>query len=176
LKCVPKPVRRFFVEGPVWLVDDTECALEIIRLFLEKSGISTVIYSCPLKALHDLEQGQLPQLVVTDFSMPKMSGTEFLDAVKSIIPDVPAIIITGDPSPIPSHYKHVPIIEKGQINFIHDLLNQIRTLQQCSPTKTSFKNGKKIPRTTLPNAGVLSKKKKSNSREKILASGKGFVI
>lgn len=107
------------MEGPVWLVDDIDCALEIIRLFLEKKGISTVIYNCPLKALHDLEQGQIPQLIVTDFSMPKMSGTEFLDAAHSILPNVPAIIITGDPSPIPSHYKHLPIIEKGHLSLIH---------------------------------------------------------
>jgi CheY-like chemotaxis protein len=164
------------VEGPVWLVDDMESALVIIRLFLEKNGISTVIYNCPLKALHDLEQGQIPQLIVTDFSMPKMSGTEFLDAVHSTLPNVPAIIITGDPSPIPSHYKHLPIIIKGHLNFIHDLLRQIRALQLISPAKSSFKNSKKISRTKLPNAIALTKKKKSNNREKILVSGEGFVI
>lgn len=164
------------MESPVWLVDDTECVLEIIRLFLEKNGISTVIYSCPLKALHDLEQGQIPQLIVTDFSMPKMSGTEFLDAVSSIIPNVPAIIITGDPSPIPLRYQHIPIIEKGQINFIHDLLHQISTLQQVFLTKNNYKNEKKVPRTTLPKAGALSKKKKINNREKVFASGEGFSL
>ncbi len=52
------PMRRFFVKGPVWLVDDMECALEIMRLFLEKNGNSTVIYSCPLKALHDLNRAK----------------------------------------------------------------------------------------------------------------------
>lgn len=159
------------MESPVWLVDDTECVLEIIRLFLEKNGISTVIYSCPLKALQDLEQGQIPQLIVTDFSMPKMSGSEFLDAARSIIPDVPAIIITGDPSPIPQRYEHVPIVEKGQINFIHDLLHQIRTSQQVFSTKNSYKNGKKAPGTPLQKAGTLTKKKKTNNREKVFASG-----
>jgi CheY-like chemotaxis protein len=164
------------VEGPVWLVDDMDCALEIIRLFLEKNGISTVIYNCPLKALHDLEQGHIPQLIVTDFSMPKMSGTDFLDAVHSILPNVPAIIITGDPSPIPSHYKHLPIIEKGHLNFIHNLLQQIRTLQLISIEKTNYKNAKRISRTKLPNAVALSKKKKNNNREKILVSGDGFAL
>jgi DNA-binding NtrC family response regulator len=108
--------------------------------------------------------------------MPKMSGTDFLDAVHSILPNVPAIIITGDPSPIPSHYKHLPIIEKGHLNFIHNLLQQIRTLQLISIEKTNYKNAKRISRTKLPNAVALSKKKKNNNREKILVSGDGFAL
>ncbi len=123
------------MENPVWLIDDMECALEIVKLFLEKHGFSTVVYSCPLKALHDLEQGQKPQLVITDYSMPEMSGTDFLDVVRSFIPDVPAIIITGDPTPIPLKYKNIPIIEKGHIDFIKNLINQILKIKMKSESK-----------------------------------------
>lgn len=123
------------MENPVWLIDDMECALEIVKLFLEKHGFSTVIYSSPLKALHDLEQGQKPQLVITDYSMPEMSGTDFLDVVRSFFPDVPAIIITGDPTPIPLKYKDIPIIEKGHIDFIKNLVNQILKIKMQSESK-----------------------------------------
>lgn len=113
------------MKGPVWLVDDMECALEIMKLFLEKNGYTTEVYSCPLKALHDLEQGQKPQLIITDYCMPEMSGTDFLDTAHSIFPDLPCIIITGDPSPIALKYRSIPIVEKGHIDFIKQLLEQV---------------------------------------------------
>ena len=154
------------VEDPVWLVDDMECALEVIRLFLEKKGISTVIYNRPLNALHDLEQGQMPQLIVTDFSMPEMSGAEFLDAVHAIIPNMPAIIITGDPSQIPSHYTHLPIIEKGQTSFIHDLLQQIQKMEIPFFARDGLRKEKKTSKTPYSNVDVMSQMKKIATENK----------
>ena len=160
------------MEDPVWLVDDMVCALEVIRLFLEKKGISTVIYNCPLKALHDLEQGQMPQLIVTDFCMPEMSGTEFLDAVHSIIPNMPAIIITGDPSQIPSHYAHIPIIEKGQLSFINDLLQQIQKMETLLFARKGLKKENMVPKTSVTNVSVISKRKKPPTESKHSLPGK----
>lgn len=138
------------MKGPVWLIDDMEFALDIIKLFLQKEGYTTVVYSCPLKALHDLEQGQVPWLIVTDFCMPSMNGIEFIDAVHSTHKGIPAIIITGDPDSINKKNLRFPVIEKGKTTFMKDLLKMVHSfdsyvfqemeteIDQGASAKTSF--------------------------------------
>jgi len=60
--------------------------------------------------------------------MPEMTGTEFLTAAQTIVPNLPAIIITGDPDAIPIKHKNFPVIEKGGLNFIKDLLSKVNSL------------------------------------------------
>jgi NifB/MoaA-like Fe-S oxidoreductase len=88
--------------------------------------------------------------------MPEMLGTDFIDAAHSILPDLPSIIITGDPTPIPLKYRNYPIIEKGQINFINQLLEQVLVvLSGDVPEK--LHNRKKSK--TISGTGLLNRRK-----------------
>lgn len=164
--CIKNDIRGFCVKGPVWLIDDMDSVLDIISLFLEREGFSTVTFNCPLKALHDIEQGEKPQLIISDYSMPGMTGTEFLIAAQTIIPNVPAIIITGDPDAVPLMHQNIPIIEKGDINFIKNLLTKIENIGTgLSAAKNLNAQTPVAPKKRSKKRGSLSKSKKNISNK-----------
>ncbi len=81
---------------PIWIVDDDQS----IRFVLEKALLREQLPSRSftnarevLKALD--EDGQPPQVLVSDIRMPGGSGLELLDKVKAKYPGLPVIIMTA---------------------------------------------------------------------------------
>jgi PAS domain S-box-containing protein len=76
-------------------VDDEPALLEIGKLFLENSGITTVdtVTSAP-KALLALAKKRY-DAIISDYQMPEMDGIEFLKQVRASKNPVPFIIFTG---------------------------------------------------------------------------------
>jgi PAS domain S-box-containing protein len=76
-------------------VDDEPALLEIGKLFLENSGITTVdtVTSAP-KALLALAKKRY-DAIISDYQMPEMDGIEFLKQVRASGNSVPFIIFTG---------------------------------------------------------------------------------
>lgn len=69
-------------EGHILLVDDEENILDIMRMFLERSGFRV---STAISGRHALEEvaRDLPDLVVSDVNMPEMNGHEFFRAMQA---------------------------------------------------------------------------------------------
>ena len=89
------------MNGQIVIVDDMAIAVELMKTILNRAGYQNIItYECPLRALHDIEQGLNPLLVISDFRMPTLNGVQFLEAVLTINPSVASVIITGDPGSI----------------------------------------------------------------------------
>ena len=135
------------MEGPIVVVDDMEIALDLMKTFMNRAGFQNInIYDSPLKALHDIEQGLCPGLIITDYRMPGLNGIQFLDAVSTVFPGVPAIIISGAPDSIPRISENYKILEKGGTDFFKILISLIKNIDNNnSPTeqptgKTSDKN------------------------------------
>ena len=77
-------------------VDDEEPLVLLITRTLKRLGYRVSGYTNPLEALHALRQDPRTfQAVVTDLSMPQMSGTDFAREVLELCPAMPIVLTTG---------------------------------------------------------------------------------
>ena len=78
----------------ILFVDDDPTAGDLFARFTRQSPFAVTVHRNPVDALSDFrEQGA--QLIVTDLSMPEMSGIELLRNIRELSDTVPVIIITG---------------------------------------------------------------------------------
>ena len=78
----------------VLVVDDDPSVMEVTSLLLEEHGYPVVAISDPTYAMDKLRENNIG-VVLTDIKMPMLSGTELLDKVRDIYPDMPVILMTG---------------------------------------------------------------------------------
>ena len=81
----------------VVLVDDEEIVLTGIQKVykLEEYGFCVVgAFTDAREALEKLE-GLSPELIITDMKMPNMSGLEFIDRAKRIVPEAEYVVLSG---------------------------------------------------------------------------------
>ena len=80
----------------VLLVDDHAEVRRTTSAVLEDLGHTVVEAANGAEALEALKSGDCDyDLMISDYAMPHVSGTEFLRAARELCPDVPALIITG---------------------------------------------------------------------------------
>jgi PAS domain S-box-containing protein len=87
-----------FVMGTenILLVDDEKDILAVGSELLKFHGYSVTTYSSSLDAFqHFKEDPTAYDLVITDMTMPNLSGDLFGEKIKQIRPDIPVIICTG---------------------------------------------------------------------------------
>jgi two-component system chemotaxis sensor kinase CheA len=80
----------------VLVVDDHAQAREVISRLLEAEGYNVVIATNGAEAIEQLES--MPEIgaVVTDVTMPDMTGVELAYHVKEHYPTLPIAIVSGD--------------------------------------------------------------------------------
>ena len=84
--------------GHVLLVDDETALLEMLHTSLVKLGFRVSSYRDPQSALRAfLWEPESFQVLVTDLTMPHMSGELLAEAIWAVTPDLPAILLSGDP-------------------------------------------------------------------------------
>ncbi len=80
----------------ILLVDDEEVIVSLETQMLERLGYIVTPHSNSLDALEDFKiSPESFDLVITDMSMPNMTGAQFAKKIISIRPDVPVIICSG---------------------------------------------------------------------------------
>jgi signal transduction histidine kinase len=79
----------------VLVVDDDELVREILMTSLEDAGFLALGAENGARALEHLSQGARVDALVTDFSMPGMSGMELIREVQLRMPGLPTILLTG---------------------------------------------------------------------------------
>ncbi|RLB86870.1 MAG: hybrid sensor histidine kinase/response regulator [Deltaproteobacteria bacterium] len=103
----PREIRNILV------VDDEQIVLSTTKRLLERSGYTCKTASSGKEALELLQKEKF-ELVISDISMPKMTGLELMDKCKEIYPDLSFIITTGHVG----KYSFGDIIEAGAADFI----------------------------------------------------------
>ncbi|MFH0821341.1 MAG: PAS domain S-box protein [Pseudomonadota bacterium] len=77
-------------------VDDEEPIMELVKRMLEPIGYDVVGKTSAVEAVELFRSDPYQfDLVITDFTMPKMTGTELARELTAIRPDMPVILCTG---------------------------------------------------------------------------------
>lgn len=80
----------------ILLVDDEIMLGEMIRNLLERLGYKVTLYASSLEALAAFrDQPELFDLVITDQTMPEMTGIDMARRMLQIRPDIPIILCSG---------------------------------------------------------------------------------
>jgi len=80
----------------IMLVDDDEQILVMVKKILEKYGYNVHIYTNGVRALKAFQlDPQKFDLIITDMTMPLMTGIELSENIFTVRPDFPIILCTG---------------------------------------------------------------------------------
>ena len=94
-------------EGRVLYVDDEETIVLAMQLLLESLGYEVVGYTASRDALEAFRTDPHGfDVVITDQTMPQMTGEGLIQALRRIRPDIPIVLCTG--------FSHVMDAEKAQ--------------------------------------------------------------
>ncbi len=110
----------------VHFIDDDPTAGDLFRRFARNKDYDICIFRDPLEALDDIKNNG-SQLVITDLSMPKMSGLNLLETIRQTDIELPVIMITG----FSTEENAIKALRLGAADFIKkpfdmdDLLVQI---------------------------------------------------
>ena len=83
-------------DGHVLFVDDEENMTRLGETMLEHIGYTVTTHNDPQEALRDFTSDPSRfSVIITDYTMPGMTGNELLAAVRDLRPDIPTVLGTG---------------------------------------------------------------------------------
>jgi PAS domain S-box-containing protein len=98
------PVRRATLAPPkpralqgvrMLLVDDDDEVRQVARVMLEEMGSLVIEADCGAEALLRLQANPALDLMLVDYTMPQMTGTELAHQVRLKLPGLPVVLMTG---------------------------------------------------------------------------------
>jgi two-component system, NtrC family, response regulator HydG len=85
------------MKARIALIDDDRDTLKLLSNFFENLDYTTFQYDDALKAFEDISNAKLNcDVIVTDFSLPNISGIEFTKRMKALGNQIPIILITAN--------------------------------------------------------------------------------
>ncbi len=81
----------------VLVVEDNKSAQNLMKMVLGGIGVNQIYAAQDGKAALDFlgEAPELVDLIVCDWKMPRMTGLEFLQQVRTVYPNLPFMMVTG---------------------------------------------------------------------------------
>jgi two-component system response regulator CpxR len=107
-------------------VDDNEQSLSIRKVMLETRGYRVVACHNSLEALEEFKRGGV-DLVISDLIMPGMDGHALVEAIKTLSPHTPVILLSGKVKVYERDLRADVFLSKGMYAPA-DLLERIRML------------------------------------------------
>jgi two-component system, cell cycle response regulator CpdR len=80
----------------VLVVDDDLLVLEVVAFMLEELGCEPLRARSGTEALGTIANDQTIDVLITDINMPGLDGSTLATWARSIRPELPIILITGD--------------------------------------------------------------------------------
>lgn len=92
----PTPASQTAATGCILLIDDEPAVLKIGEKILQQSGYRVRSFLHPVDALNLFRsEPETFDLVITDFSMPGLTGAELAPRIREVRRDIPMLICTG---------------------------------------------------------------------------------
>ncbi len=107
-------------------VDDNEQALSIRKIMLETRGYRVIACNNGETALAAFRRGGI-DLVLTDLIMPGIDGSKLIAEIKSLSPQTPAVLISGQIKIYERDTQADLFLPKGMYEPV-DLLEKVRLL------------------------------------------------
>ena len=123
---------------------------------LESQGYEVLTAADGLDGLHALSKS-LPDVIISDLNMPRMSGFEFLAIVRKRFPHIATIAMSGEyiPGENPSGILADAFLQKGHYT-IEELFEEISRLLTASPIRSEREKSDIAPLfVPRDNAGYL---------------------
>jgi two-component system, cell cycle sensor histidine kinase and response regulator CckA len=130
-------VRKMVVRGGherVLLVDDEEQIVRMEKQMLEKLGYQVAVRTSSIEALAAFQAApQSYDIVITDMTMPKMTGDGLAQELLKIRPELPVIVCTGFSEQLPPEraaaigikgYLMKPVVRSDMANLIRQVLDE----------------------------------------------------
>jgi CheY-like chemotaxis protein len=119
----------------ILVVDDEECIRAVFGELLQRKGYEVATAQDGFDALLKLKQF-LPDLIISDLNMPRMSGFEFLSVVRRRFPKISVIASSGayGSGVVPTGVLADAFFAKGQADP-HTLLSSVADLLQTSAAR-----------------------------------------
>jgi CheY-like chemotaxis protein len=120
----------------VLVVDDEPSVREAAGAILESQGFEVLTVADGLDGLKALS-GSLPDVVISDLNMPRMSGFEFLAIVRKRFPRIATIAMSGEyiTGEKPSGILADAFLQKGGYTA-NELLEEVAKLLAASPIRS----------------------------------------
>jgi CheY-like chemotaxis protein len=81
----------------VLVVDDDAPVASLIAIVLARLKYEIICFTDPIEALATFERSpDLFDLLLIDFTMPQMTGTEVISRIRPVRPNIPVILCTGN--------------------------------------------------------------------------------
>jgi len=80
---------------PIWIVDDDQSIRFVLEKALAREQFAVRSFASARELLAALDEGDEPQVMVSDIRMPGLSGIELLTRVKQRLPGLPVIVMTA---------------------------------------------------------------------------------
>ncbi len=122
--------------GNIMIVDDFPLTLQFIEYHLQLAGYCNLCtFESPLDLIDYMQDGNKPQVIITDFQMPQLNGIELLNRIRDTFGCFPSIVTTADCSSLVPGSQY-PVLQKGAPGFITELLTLIKKLTSSSHSIT----------------------------------------
>jgi len=116
--------------GLVFVVDDQEIFAEVVAAILRSEDFETRTFESGEEAVEQVERGAKPDILLTDYVMPGMSGMELIIKCRTLLNGLKTVLFSGQvDDAILSRYGVKPdrfIGKPFQPTMLLDLLEELR--------------------------------------------------
>lgn len=93
---LPKEIQPHKSDKTIMIVDDEDAVADVLYHLLNVLGYGSEVFLNPLKALEAFKRDPSKwDAVVSDCTMPDLSGEQFVKAIRSIRPGIPVLLTSG---------------------------------------------------------------------------------